>query len=81
VLPFENCDTLKDNKLIESELENCLAKDINLSYVKSIKDTKFIFSKLDQLDYITFYDYIYLRRVDLAMKNCSINDIISPVIL
>lgn len=81
MLPFENCDTLKDNKLIESELENCLAKDINLSYVKSIKDTKFIFSKLDQLDYITFYDYIYLRRVDLAMKNCSINDIISPVIL
>lgn len=76
VMPFERCDEDQDYALNSKELQKCfdskylndtlLTKD-NVTYVMNVMDRN------DNNNPITFIDYIFLRRVNLAWKECNIH--------
>jgi hypothetical protein len=73
VKPFERCDADLDYTINAKEMEKC----IKSKYLNSTKLTKddipYVINALDRNDKtnLTFIDYVFLRRVNLAWKECT----------
>merc|ERR1712100_803725 len=74
IVPFRVCETSADWLLDKQGLSTCVTIDIkgkitSLKYLYNHLDDVFKF--MDKKNFITFYEYLFLRKLAVAMKNCS----------
>ncbi len=66
--PFNLCDKDKDQKLVETELKDCLDKDESLSPLSDLTNLKELFFYMDRVDFLSFYEYLFMRRISKAIQ-------------
>ena len=60
-------------------MTNCFKTDPNLNLFIELEEPDFLFQHLDQIEFINFFDYIFLRRINLAMDSCGQETSLEPV--
>lgn len=82
IVPFEACDPDNNGKITVAELTTCLTYKDATSKFKAlalIKDqSKDIPPLLDRKDDITLFDYIFLRRIENAVRKCGDSGTVQP---
>lgn len=80
VAKFQACDTDKDGKLNAAELSACVASaESGLLLIKNIVGSETqVIHYMDRVDDLTFYEYMFLRRVASAARKCSDNGYFAP---
>lgn len=74
ITPFKACEASGDWLIDETELNDCVTTktDGKITLLKSFKDKqKEVFKYMDRVKDLTFYDYLFLRKLVVAMKSCS----------
>ena len=74
------CDKDSNDELDMPELHECLLKDKGLFMFSDVKNITQMYFSMDKVSTMTFYDYLFLRRCQVALLECGDNGIIGPVI-
>ena len=81
IIPFIVCETSRDWLLNKDGFSTCVTIDIKgkITSLYSLKNNiDEVFKFMDRKDYITFYDYLFLRKLVVAMKTCSDGGYFAP---
>lgn len=52
-------------------MTTCLITDSTLYSLRGIKDVAKLARLIDRIDNFTLYDYLFLSRVAISLKNCG----------
>ena len=81
IIPFEACDTNHDWLMDKNALANCFTKKTVglLTSLRLLKDNiNDVFKFMDNKFSATFYDYLFLRKFNVAMETCSDGGYFAP---
>ena len=79
VNPYQTTCAAVDDEIPLASFITCLTTDPKLEKLKGLTDMNQLGEFLDRKVGFTFYDYLFLRRVNLAITTCGDQGILQPV--
>lgn len=73
ITPFEECVGDQSGLLDDTKLKACLAKPELELFGTTVDKSMDIIKGLDRESDLTFYDYVFLRRINKGMTKCGDN--------